>query len=241
MSLTYTQFVASLANRMAILNVSSPPFQTELPNIIDAAEQRCYREVDLQDARIVDATGNLTPSSRTFTLPSGVGRFVVVEQINVITPSSATLPSGTRNPLTPISRDGLDQLWPSEAPLPAPSVPEFFALLTSQIIRVGPSPDAGYQVEVQGTARPAPLSNSNQTTLLSLYLPDLFFAAAMVVGAAYQKSFGQQADDPKFAQSWENQYQIAAKSAITEQFRIKFSGSAWSPMAAPPEASPPRN
>jgi hypothetical protein len=240
MSYTYTQFVSSIENRMAISNPTA--FLVELPNIIDAGEQRCYREIDMLDARIVDATGSLTAGSRSFTLPQSVGRFVVVEQINVIVPSTATLATGgVRVPLTPISRDGLDNLWPSETPLPAPSIPEFVAPLTSQIYRVGPSPDANYQVEVEGTGRPSPLSATNTTTLLSLYLPDLFFAACMVVAAAYQKNFGASSDDPKMAQSWEAQYDIAAKSAMTEEFKKKFSGSAWSPMATPTEAAPPRN
>lgn len=241
MSLTYTQFVASIINRLALPSPISPAFATELPNVIDAAEQRCYREVDLQDTRIVDASGVLTPNSRSFTLPQAQGRFVVVEQINIITPAGATVSTGTRVPVLPTSRDSLDATWPSEISASVPSIPEFFAPLTSQIYRFGPPPDAAYAVEVQGTARPVPLSNANQTTLLTLYLPDLFFAAAMVVGAAYQRSFGQSADDPKLAQSWENQYGIAAKSSVTEEFRKKFSGSAWTPMAAPPEAAPPRN
>lgn len=240
MSLTYNTFVAALANRMAIQGVTSPAFVTELPNIIDAAEQRCYREVDLQDTRIVDASGILTPNSRSFTLPSTNGRFVVVEQVNVITPASANVSTGTRVTLTPMSRDSLDALWPAETAASTPSVPEFFALLTSQIIRVGGPPDAAYPVEVQGTARPAPLSNANQTTLLSLYLPDLFFAAAMVTAAGYQKNFGAQSDDPKMAMSWETQYGIAQHSAVTEEFRKKYGGAAWSPMATPPEAQPPR-
>lgn len=240
MSLTFNSFVTALANRMAT-SASGSNFLTELPNIIDAAEQRCYREVDLQDVRIVDTSAVLTPNSRSFTLPQAQGRFVAIEQINVITPASASVSNGTRVPLIPVSRDSLDQMWPTETAPSTPSVPEFFALLTSQIIRVGGSPDAAYPVEVQGTARPAPLANGNQTTLLSLYLPDLFFAAAMVAGAAYQKSFGAQADDPKVAMSWEATYQTAAKSAIVEEFKKKFAGSAWTSMATPPDAQPPRN
>ena len=233
MSYNYTQFVASLANRMALQNVSSGPFQTELPNIIDAAEQRCYREVDLLDTRITDSTGTLTPGSRNFTLPQSVGRFVVTEQVNILV-------SGSRQPLVNVSIDTLDVLWPSDTNLTTPSVPILFALFTSQIIRVGPSPDQGYPVEVVGTARPAPFSATNTTTLLSLYLPDLFFAAAMVIAAGYQKNFGAQADDPKMAMSWEQQYQIARTSAVTEEFRKKYAGSDWSPKAASTEAQLPR-
>jgi hypothetical protein len=240
-SYNYSQFVTDLANMLGILSTSGP-FQTVLPNIIDDAEQRAYRDLDLLDTRIVDTTGNLTANSRSFTLPTSVGRFVVVEQANVITPAGLTLATGgVRNPLMPASRDLLDAFWPSEVAASVPSVPEFFAMLTSQIIRLGPAPDATYQMEVQGTARPAPLSNSNQNTMLSLYLPDLFFAAAMYFASGYSRNFGAQADDPRQAQSWENTYQARLKSAVVEEFRRKFSGSAWSPEATPPEAQPARS
>jgi hypothetical protein len=227
---------------MAVPSVTSSAFVLELPNIIDAAEQRCYREVDLLDVRIVDTSANLTASSRTFTLPSSIGRFLAVEQFSVVTPFGTTLTTGgTRVPLYPVSPDSLDNLWPSEAASGVPSIPEFYAPITSQIYRVGPSPDAAYNVEVKGTARPAPLSSGNATTLLTLYLPDLFFAASMKIAAAYQKNFGASADDPKMASSWEAEYQVEVASAITEEFRKKFGGSGWSPMATPPEAQPARN
>jgi hypothetical protein len=235
MSYNYTQFVTSLANRMAIQS-TAPAFQIELPNIIDAAEQRCYREVDLLDTRVSDATGTLTAASRTFNLPTSIGRFVVIETINVVTPVTATLSTGSRNQLVNVSLDTLDILWPTETNPTTPSVPTLFAFLSSQILRVGAAPDAPYPMEVVGTIRPNPISASNPTTLLSLYLPDLFLAAAMVTASGYQKNFGAQADDPKMAQSWETQYQIARTSATTEEFRKKYAGSDWSSKAAAPEA-----
>jgi hypothetical protein len=234
---------------MAIQNTASPAFQTELPNIIDAAEQRCYRELDMKDASIVDSSAILTPNSRNFTLPTTNGRFVTVEQVNILVPVGTTAANGSRVPLLPVSLDSLDRMWPSEVAATTPSVPSVFAnsaptagnLTTSQTIRVGAPPDAAYAVEVMGSVRPTPLSNANQTTLLSLYLPDLFFAAAMVAASAYQKNFGAQADDPKMAASWQQQYDICKNSAVAEEFRKKYAGSAWSAESTSPEAQPPRN
>jgi hypothetical protein len=41
--------------------------------------------------------------------------------------------------------------------------------------------------------------NDSTTTILSLYVPDLFVAAAMIFMAGYQKDFGSQSDDPQAA------------------------------------------
>ena len=53
-------------------------------------------------------------------------------------------------------------------------------MVTQNQIVVGPWPDQDYQVEMTGTIRPAALSAANQTTLLTTYFPDLWFAATMV-------------------------------------------------------------
>src|SRR5215467_13160096 len=104
MSLTYAIYVTSLAN-LAPVSQADPDFQTDLPNIIDDAELRLYRDLDLLNTMTVQ-TSALTVSTRSFNLPSSAGTFVVVESFNVITPSTTTNPDqGTRNPLTPVSRE----------------------------------------------------------------------------------------------------------------------------------------
>jgi len=89
-SLTYSTFVTSLANLISV-EPTDPGYLTALPNIIDDAEQRLYRELDLLST-MVTATGLLTSGSRKFTLPTTSGTFVVVEEFNVITPAGITNP-----------------------------------------------------------------------------------------------------------------------------------------------------
>jgi len=236
MSLTYSQWIAELAN-LCVIDASDANFVANLPSTIDDAEQRIYRDLDLLNTVTRD-TGTLSTGTRSFTLPSNLGRFVVTNGFNVITPSTTTDPdSGTRNQLVPCSRDVLDMLWPSTT---GAAVPALYAMITDQQIIVGPAPDATYTIEVIGTIRPTPLSASNTTTYLTLYLPDLFLSASMVFMSAYMRNFGAQADDPKMATSWESHYQTELSSANVEEQRKRYAAGQWSSMQPAPLATPPR-
>jgi len=82
-------------------------------------------------------------------------------------------------------------------------------------------------MEVIGTIRPTPLSVSNTTTFLTNYLSDLFFAACMSSVSGYMRDYGTQADDPKLAMSWENQYAQRLASANREEMMRKFQSGDW--------------
>src|SRR5215470_14515695 len=108
MSLTFATWFSSIAN-LASVPTSDPNFQAMLPNCIDDAELRIYRDLDLLNTVTRDSSAAFTLSSRNFNLPSSNGTFVVTQQLNVITPSGTSNPdSGTRNPLTPASKEMLD-------------------------------------------------------------------------------------------------------------------------------------
>lgn len=239
MSQTYTQFKTNLAN-MLVVPDDDPGYLLALPNIITDAEQRIYRELDLLST-IVTATGALTANNRRFTLPTpsgGNGTFVVVEQMNVITPAGTTDPElGTRNPMLPVSKEYLDAVWPS---LAGAGVPAQFAPISQQGWVVGAWPDAAYTVEVVGTIRPAPLSESNPTTFLTTYLDDVFMAAALVYSAGYQLNFSAGADNPQSGVSWETHLQKLLDSAKKEEFKKKFGSQSWSSKEPNPIATPPR-
>jgi hypothetical protein len=237
MSYTYSQYQTDLAN-LLVVPATDPNFLTVLPNIIDDAEQRIYRELDLLNTVVHDTTGSFSTGTRSFTLPSSIGTFVVVDTIYAITPFGAASPdAGTRNTLLPASRPYLDATFPSST---ASTVPKFFAMTTQTTVIVGPWPDQAYQAEVVGTVRPTPLSNANQTTILTTYLPDLFMAASLVFGAGYLKNFGAMSDDPKSGMSWESHFQELLKSASIEEARKKFTSQGWSSKQPSPLATPPR-
>jgi hypothetical protein len=237
MSYTYSQYQTDLAN-LLVLPSSDPNYVTVLPNIIDDAEQRIYRELDLLNTIVIDSSAAFSTGTRSFTLPSTNGTFVVTQHIYAITPSGTTNPDlGTRNVVNPAARDVLDFLFPSST---ASGVPQYFAMSTQGRIIVGPWPDQAYQVEVHGTIRPAPLSASNVTTLLTQYFPDLFMAASMVFAAGYLQNFGAAADNPQMAGSWETHYKNLMASAQVEEARKKFSAQGWSPRQPSQLATPPQ-
>ena len=226
MSLNYTTYVNSLCNIMVVSSTTTQ-FQTVLPNIIDYAEQRIYRELDLLNTVVRNTTASLVAGNRNFTLPANSpnSNFITVQGINVITPYPIPNPElGQRNQLVPTTRDFLDTVWNSST---GSSVPEYFAMIDQFNVIVGPWPDQSYGVEVIGTIRPAPLSSSNPNTFLTQYLPDLFLAASMIFASGYQRDFGSQADNPQQAQSWENQYTLLMQSANAEELRKKFGPPSW--------------
>lgn len=233
MTLTYSSFVTDLAN-LLVIPPTDTNYLTVLPNIIDDAEQRIYRELDLLSTIVRDQSGSLVANSRNFTFPQ---HFVVCESLNLFTPATTTT---ARNQLVPVSREWMDYVWPNETPSVVPSVPQYYAMITDQQIIVGPSPDAAYVMEVVGTVRPTPLSATNTTTYLTLYLPDLFMTAALIFGYGYMKDYGAATDDPNAPGSWNSHYDKLFASANVEENRKKYAGAAWSPKQPAPLATPPR-
>lgn len=240
MSLNYSTYVSSLANMLQNIPVGDPGFQAALPNTIDDMEQFLYRELQLLNTITVDTSTTFAAGIRQFPLPSANGTFIVVNNIYAITPAGQSNPNlGTRNVLTPASREFLDFTYPSSN---GSGVPAYFAPSSQTTYIVAPWPDQSYQAEVVGTIRPAPLSSTNVTTLLSVYFPDLTLAASMAFLSAYQQNFGASGyvDNPQMGPSWMSHTQELLKSAKTEEAMKKFTSEGWSAKAPAPLATPPR-
>jgi len=214
MAYNYAGFVTALSTETNIAETNAE-FQAILPTVIDEAEQRIYRDLDLIATIVRDASTTATPSMRSFTLPQAQGRFVVVQSINIIN-------GIVRQPLTKVSREVMDLLWPADNADSVTSMPMKYAPLTDQVVLLGPPPGAEFTVEVIGTIRPTPLSVSNNETYLSLYLPDLLFSAAMSAMSAYMRNWSAQADDPKMGMNWELDYNNRLGSANKEETQRKF-------------------
>ena len=254
MSLTYNSWFASFFNRVAAVSTATtlspgggissytdPNWVTELPNVIDYAEQRIYRELDLLNERVIDQSGVLIAGNRSFILPNVSGNWVVVEYINVSTAAGLSV-TVSRSPLVPVSRAYMDFAWPSAGN--AQGIPNNWTPITQTptafTINLGPTPDQAYTVEVIGTQRPSPLSSGNPTTFLTTVLPDLFFTATMVAAAGYMRDYGQQSDNPAQSVSWEQQYNLLMKSALSEETRKTYRSGGWTAQQTRPESTPPR-
>lgn len=234
--LTYTTYLAAIS-ALTVQDAANVDLLAIFPDAINYAEQRMYRELDLLST-VTRANGLLSVGTRNFTLPTSGGRFVVTDGFNVVTPSTTTNPDlGTRNQLTPTTRDVLDLLWPSTT---GAALPSLYAMITDQLIIVAPFPDAAYTIECIGTIRPDPISLTNTTTFLSQYLPDVFVACTMIFMAGWQKNYGSQSDNPQMATSWEGQYEKLFASANVEEMRRKYSMGAWSSASPTPAATATR-
>lgn len=240
MSLTYATFTAQISNFL-VIPLGDANLATAMPSIIDDAEQRAYRDLDLLNTVFRDASVNLAAGNRNYTettVVAGNGPFLVTQELNVITPAGTTNPElGTRNALLPATKEMLDFLYPNST---GSGVPIYYAPINQGTFILGPWPDQAYTMEAVGTVRPAPLSPTNTTTLLSTYFPDLFLNAALAVGCGYLKDYGAATDDPQSGMSWEKKYMNQLKSAVVEEARKKFQGQGWGAQSTGPEASPPR-
>jgi hypothetical protein len=238
MSLNYTSYVSQVANMMPVSSADAN-FNTMLPGMIDYSEQRIYRELDLLYTQVTDSTTSVSSGNRFFSLPTSTGTYIVCDNINIITPAGTPAASGTRVQLTPTSREFLDIAYPSGQT--ATGVPEFYAMASNTQVIFGPAPDASYVAEVIGVQRPPSLSASNSSTILTQYVPDLFFAASMVFAAGYMRDFGAQgADNPAMGTSWETQFGKLFASAQVEQARAKFQAEGWTSDSPSPIATPKR-
>jgi len=235
MSINYDSYVAQISNLM-VTSTADPNFNTMLPGMIDYAEQRIYRELDLQNTRVSDTTVTLSSGYNFVTLPTDQ-YILVVEQFNVLSPVGSLSSNGTRNPLMPVTKEYIDFAWPTST---ATGVPIYYAPLNDTTFKIGPAPDQAYPLEVVGTVRPTPLSSGNSSTWLTQHLPDLFIAASMVFAAGYMRNYGAQADDPQMPGSWESQYRTLFASANAEELRKRFQSQGWTNQTPNPIATPPR-
>ncbi len=116
----------------------------------------------------------------------------------------------------------------SVADTPAPGSADHLEAYPSALI-IAPTPDDEYVVEQTGTKRATPLSADNQTNFMSLYMEDIYLAAALKWGFAYQRDFGAAANDPQAAQSWEGEYRTLSRGLDVETLRQKAAVGGYSP------------
>lgn len=238
MALNYTTYIQQVAGLLQYTSTESF-FQTFINGCIDYAEQRIYREAGFLAETVVDGTAQVSSGVRNFTLPTGLGIYIVVDSINIVTPAGSPSSAGTVTPLLPVSQPYIDTVYPT-ALSSMTGTPSFFAPVTNTSYLLGPAPDAPYFLQITGMQRPTPLSAANSSTFLTQYCPDLLVAASMVYGSGYQRDFGSQGDDPAKAQSWESQYKTLFQSVMTEEFRRKYESQGWSSNEPNPIATPPR-
>lgn len=186
-------------------------FLNVLPNIIDDAEGRIYKDIPFLGLRKADTTKAFVIGTREIAIPD---RMIATEQVSF---ADAT----EQKTLKERSLDWLNVCYPNRA---TTGTPLFWARLTDHSIVVAPTPAAVKTIEFTGLVRPDPISATNIETYLSENYPELLQAATMVYGTAYQREWGASASDPQMATNWEGAYQSRLKSATEEESRKRGLG-----------------
>ena len=243
-------FIVQLSE-LAVVPQNDINFVNILPMAITYAENRILRDLDLLSAM----TPFYDPASPGFLLATGnrfinlpVDTFMTVQSVALVFPQGSTLANGVRQPMLPVSREFIDNVYGDAFAL---GVPKYFAILSQGLdpvsmkfsfqLMLGPTPDADYLLDIYGSQRPPSLSEANLTTFVSLYLSELMLMAAMVYISGYQRNWsGASANDPQMPVNYEQQYQTLLKNAMGEEARKRFQASGWTALAPAPAASPAR-
>jgi hypothetical protein len=231
---TYVQQIAT----MSVVPTTDANYQIILPQMISYAELRMQRDLDFLSTQISTSAYSFTANNNTLVVPQS--QFVTTQTMEVISGTGAS------SALLPVTKEYIQNVYGSGS---LSGLPLYYAEyggdaattgFTSQLIIVGPIPDSSYQVRLTGTVRSAPLSATNTQTYISTNLPDMMIMASMIYISAYQRNFGRQSDDPQMAQSYESQYQVLLRSALSEENRKKYEAAAWSSYSTAPAATPSR-
>lgn len=234
--LTYTTYVSQIAT-LAVVEPTNTAFVEILPQMINYAELRIQRDLDLLSTQISNSTYSATTNNEIVAL--NPADFITIQSVSL----SSTTP---HTPLLPVTKEFLQYNYPMGTTTGAP---QYFAMYggdkatggqTAMNIRLGPIPDQNYTLNITGTLHAAPLSVANPTTFISTYLPDLFIMASMIYVTGYQRNWSATSDDNQMAVNYEKQYQTLLIGAKTEEFRKKFQASAWSSLSTSPVATPTR-
>jgi hypothetical protein len=241
MPLTYSSYVSEIATLTVIssnvLVNGDNNFAGIMPGIIDYAEGRLWRDLDLPVASVTDTSVICASGVRSVNLSTLQGEPLAIEVLNLLTSAGATSSFATRVPLIPAAKAVIDAIYPSAASSNC-GQPEYFARVSNVEVIFGPTPDQPYGTEMIATIRPAPLSPSNSSTWLTQNLPELMVAAGMIFAAGHMRDFGAQSDNPQMAQSWEAQYNNLLKSASVDSERMKWQSAGWTSEQPSPLASP---
>jgi hypothetical protein len=247
--LTYNGYVSQIATLAVVQTTTSgslvvgvdAAFNAILPQMLNYAELRIQRDLDLLPSLTSSSSFSTTPGSNQVSIDANA--FVAIKTIGVV--------SGTQNiQLLPVSTEYLQSVWFDTS---AQGTPVCFAMIggdqstygqTSNIIQLGPTPDQAYPIIVRGIQRMQTLyvttGSGTNTTFISEYYPDLLIMASMVYISGFQRNFGRMSDDPQMAVSYESQYQALLEGATVEEARKKFQGSAWTANKPPAIATPNR-
>ena len=251
-ALTYNAFVQQIctlavANYSTVSGVVTPTdaaLQAILPQMLNYAELRIQKDLDLLPSQIVSTAYALTAASNTLAL--SVNDFQTIQSVSC---ANAT----ANAPLLQVTKEFIQSTYNDTSPT-YQGTPIYYAVYggdtssggnTSNYLLFGPYPDQNYAVTITGTQwlpslYPTTMTSGLGTTYISTNYPDLLIQASMVYISQFQRNFLPTSNDPQMPGSFETQYQILLKSALELENRKKGRGAAWSSQSQSPVATPSR-
>lgn len=164
----------------------STEFVAFIPDAVDIAEERLFRELELQD--LETTTFNTSLAQGVYLVPKPVGyKFAHYFKITV---------SGKTRLLKKRRDDFVQDYWPD---LSVQDVPKYYSDSSSGYFIVVPTPDSNYSYILKYSAQPAKLTNSNQTNYYTINCQDLLYYATMIEMVKFMKAW-------KEVEVWEGVY-----------------------------------
>lgn len=241
--MNYNSYVSEIATITVIssdaLVNGDTNFAGIMTGLIDYAEGRLYRDLNLPIVSVIDTSVICSSGVRSILLSTAQGEPLVLDSLNLLTSAGTNSSNGTRISVVPVAKSVIDVVYPSMASGNT-GQPQYFSRIGNLELILGPTPDQPYRTEAYFSVRPSPLSASNSSTWLTQNYPELMVAAGMVFAAGYMRDFGAQSDNPQLAQSWETQYMTLLRQAGVEVDQMNFKGPGWTSQNATPLATPPR-
>ena len=192
--MTYAELIQSLQDWVESTETA---LVAELDFIIELAEKRIYRSIDLDNA-FKYSTQAMTIGNHLVALPSDSA---VVRSVQLI---SGT----TRTYLMQKDQSFIDDYTGDRS---TQGIPRYYAHYDDTQVMVGPTPDSTDLLEFAHTYRPAQLASGNTTTWLSLEAPDVLLYACLKELAVFMK------EEPDIIANYDKQYQEAFQGVLLEQ------------------------
>lgn len=254
--LSYNAFIEQIAT-LAVVNFQNlggvnqfvdPPLQNATPQMLNYAELRIQRDLDLLNSQ---SSNNYTLTAGQSVFPLPVDDFVTIQTVEITQNNGPDVVTSV--PLIAVSKEMIQNCYSG---LGNAGQPMYYAMYgdtfgsnqdSNMNILFGPPPNYPYTLRITGTCREPSLYKSAVTgtadtayTYISAYYPDMLVMAAMVYMSAYQRNFSATSDDSQMPMTYEKQYQILRLGAVAEENRRKSQGSGWTAYSTPTAATAER-
>lgn len=150
-----------------------------IDTLINQAELRLLRDIDLEEFRVTDSQ-TMTEGSPELSISTGI---LAIRNVFV------TETTGFRVNLRRVDEAFLREYWPDPD---EEGLPKYYTLSRPATLRVAPTPDEDYSTDIESIQRPTQLSSTNTTTWLSENADDALLYSVLVEVMKYMKEPAQE-------------------------------------------------